>query len=445
MCSTLKDTKIPPFQDAYSWLFSFDKYGSIFGLERITFLLEQLGNPHQGLQVIHVAGSNGKGSVCKVISSILQKAGYRVGLYLSPHIERFSERIVINNREISEEDFTSLVSWVQPLVEAMKQQNNAPTFFEIMTVLAFQHFKQCSVDYAVVEVGLGGRLDATNVVAPLLSVITNVSFEHTDILGKEIGMIASEKAGIIKNHVPVVCAATGDARLVIEQVAQQHNAPVTWVTTNMWTRISYQEGCQEFLVHGSFKDYTVKTSMLGRHQGENITLAITAVEQLQMDGVYVSDSDIQCGINVAIHPGRMEIVSIEPLILLDGAHNPAGMSTLVKALHEDFSIHRLVVVLGVLKDKDLKTLVSMIVPICDVIIATKSHNDRSTDPLVLKEMITMIDRKKTVFVEDSVPQALDHAKRIVKKHDLICVTGSLFTVGEARSFVLHTKTNLKDF
>jgi dihydrofolate synthase / folylpolyglutamate synthase len=445
MCSTLKDTNTIPFQDAYNWVCSFEKYGWIFGLERIISLLEQLGNPHQGLRVIHVAGTNGKGSVCKYISSILQKAGYRVGLYLSPHVERFSERIVINDQEVSQEDFACLVSCVRPVVEAMKKQNNAPTFFEIVTALAFLHFKKCSVDYAVVEVGLGGRFDATNVVHPLVSVITNISLEHTEILGKEVGLIASEKAGIIKDYVPVVCGAVQEARVVIEQVAKQRNAPVTWIDQTMWTRKSCEGRCQEFIVQGSLKDYTVQTSMLGLHQGENITLAIAAVEQLQMGGVYLTDSEIQDGIKAATHPGRMEIISVEPLILLDGAHNPAGMNILVRTLQEDFSNHRLVVVLGVLKDKDLKTMVSTIVPISDVIIVTKSCNPRAADPSVLQELITALDVDKTVVVEDSIPRAINHAKRIVRQKDLICVTGSLFTVGEARGYVLHTKTDLSGF
>jgi dihydrofolate synthase/folylpolyglutamate synthase len=445
MCSTLKDTNTIPFQDAYDWLYSFDKHGWIFGLDRITFLLEHLGNPHRELKVIHVAGTNGKGSVCKYISSILQRAGYTVGLYLSPHVERFSERIVINNQEISQKDFACLVSLVRPAVEAMKKQNNSPTFFEIVTALACLHFKNCAVDYAVVEVGLGGRFDATNVIKPLVSIITNISLEHTDILGQDVELIASEKAGIIKDHVPMISGAVQDARVVIEQVAKQRNAPVTWIDQTMWTRESYEEGCQEFIVQGSFKDYTVKTTMLGQYQGEDITLAIAAIEQLQMGGVYITDSDILDGIKAATLPGRMEIISTEPLILLDGAHNPAGMSMLVTALQEDFSYHRLVVVLGVLRDKDLKTMLSTIVSISDVIIVTKSGNPRAADSLVLKEMITTIDVDKTVVVKDSIPRAIDYAKRITKQKDLICVTGSLFTVGEARGYIIHTKTDLRDF
>jgi dihydrofolate synthase / folylpolyglutamate synthase len=445
MCSTLKDTKTIPFQDAFDWLCSYDKYGWIFGLERITLLLEQLGNPHQELKVIHVAGTNGKGSVCKYVSSILQKAGYTVGLYLSPHVERFSERIVVNNQEISKEDFTCLVSQVRPFVDAMKKQNNTPTFFEIVTALAFLHFKNCTVDYAVVEVGLGGRFDATNVVNPLVSVITNISLEHTDILGKDIASIASEKAGIIKDHVPVVSAAVHDARATIEQIAKQRNAPVTWIDQPMWKRQANQMRKQEFMIQGSFKDYSVKTSMLGQHQGENIALAIAAVEQLQMGGVYLTESDIQDGIATAAHPGRMEIVSEHPLILLDGAHNPAGMSMLVKTIREDFSDYRLVLVLGVLKDKDVKTMASTIVPISDEVIVTKSGNPRAADPQMLKKMITGSDVNKNVVVEDSIPRAIDHAKRIAKQKDLICVTGSLFTVGEARGYILLGKISSETF
>jgi dihydrofolate synthase/folylpolyglutamate synthase len=243
----------------------------------------------------------------------------------------------------------------------------------------------------------------------------------------------------------VVSGAVGDALVVIGQVASQRGAPVTWIDQNMWTRTSYEEEYQEFLVQGLLKDYTVQTSMLGPYQGENISLAVAAVEQLQIGGVYLTDRDIQDGIKAATHPGRMEIISAEPLILLDGAHNPAGMSVLVKTLEEDFSTHRLVVVLGVLKDKDLKTMVSTIMPISDVFIVTKSGNPRAADPLVLKEMIAAIDVDKTVFVEDSIPRAIDHAKRVARQNDMICVTGSLFTVGEARGYVLHVKTNLSGF
>jgi len=436
MCSTPKDTDVFSSKDAYAWLSSFDKYGWIFGLERITFLLEQLGNPHRGLQVVHVAGTNGKGSVCKYISSILQQAGYTVGVYLSPHVERFSERIVVGTQEISDEDFTILVGQIRPVVEEMKHHENTPTFFEIVTALAFLYFKNRAVDYAVIEVGLGGRFDATNVVIPRVSVITNISLEHTDILGKDIASIASEKAGVIKDQVPVVTAATDGALEAIEHVATERNAPIVHIDQSMWNRSSFTGSTQEFVIKGSFKDYTVKTSLLGPHQGENITVAIAAVEQLQMHGVYITDTDIVVGIAAATHPGRMEIVSRKPLVLLDGAHNPDGMRMLASTLNDDFSSYNVILVLGVLKEKDIKTMISIIAPKTGTIIVTKSKNPRASHPAVLKQMIEAFDTSKTVDVEDTIPKAIDHARRIATKKDMICVSGSLFTVGEARSYLL---------
>ena len=436
MCSILKDTNITLDSDAFAWLSSFNKYGWMFGLERIVYLMNRLGNPQQDFKVIHVAGTNGKGSVCKYISSILQKAQYKVGLYLSPHIERFSERIVVNGEEITDEDIIRLIEQVRPVVEEMQQNGYSPTFFEIVTALAFLHFKNKKVDYAVVEVGLGGRFDATNIVVPLVSVITNISLEHTNILGNDIASIAFEKAGVIKENVPVVTAAARNARETIEAVAIERNAPIIFIDRPMWKRVSMKGKHQEFFIQGAFKDYIVKTSMLGLHQGENIAVAIAAVERLQMNGVYIADGDISEGIAAATHPGRMEIISEKPLILLDGAHNPDGMIMLAKTLKEDFSYSQLLLILGVLKDKDINMMISSIVPLADLVIVTQSTNPRAYDPLLLKEKIEKFDTAKKVCVEASPPLAVDHARRIAKKNDLICVSGSLFTVGEARRYIL---------
>lgn len=436
MCSTPKDISTVLPKDAYAWLSSFDKYGWIFGLERITLLLERLGNPHQGLHVVHVAGTNGKGAVCNYIGSMLQKAGYSVGVYLSPHIERFSERIVVDAQEISDEDLAMLVSQVRPVVEEMNHQGDTPTFFEIVTALGFLYFKKRAVDYAVIEVGLGGRFDATNVIKPLVSVITNISLEHTDILGKDEASIANEKAGIIKDQVPVVTAATGRALEAIQHAAAERNAPVIGIDQGMWKRLRFTDLVQEFVIQGSFKEYEIKTSLLGRHQGENIAVSIAAVEQLQMQGVFLADTDIVEGIAATTHPGRMEIVSKKPLILLDGAHNPAGMRMLARTLNEDFSSHSIILVLGVLKDKDIATMISTIVPLSRMIIVTRSKNPRASDPHVLRQAVEAFDGSKNVLVEESIPKALGHARRIATQKDVICVSGSLFTVGEARSHLV---------
>jgi dihydrofolate synthase / folylpolyglutamate synthase len=436
MSSILKDTNTQTDDHAIQWLSSFDTYGWMFGLERINYLMERLGNPQQQLKTIHVAGTNGKGSVCKYIMSILQSAGYTTGLYISPHVERFSERIVVNNKEISEEEISALIKEMQPVVEEMKRNGNTPTFFEIVTALAFLYFKNRKVEYAVIEVGLGGRFDATNVITPLVSVITNITLEHTNILGNDIASIAFEKAGVIKEHVPVVTAAIKNARDVIETIALERNAPIIFINKPMWKRLSHKTNHQEFFIQGAFKDYTVKTSMLGMHQGENIAVAIAAIERLQMNGVYIADNDIVDGIAAASHPGRMEILSEKPLILLDGAHNPDGMMMLAKTLKEDFSYKRLLLIIGVLKDKDINQMLSTIVPLADVIIVTKSTNPRAYDPLLLKQKIEKIDTHKEVCVTASVPQAVDFAKSNVQRKDLICVSGSLFTVGEARRYLL---------
>jgi dihydrofolate synthase/folylpolyglutamate synthase len=421
------------------WLAGFEKYGWVFGLERISSLMEKLGNPEKELKVVHVAGTNGKGSVCHFISSILQQAGYSVGLYVSPHLERFSERIVVNGEEISYDDLTKIIEQVRPFVEEMKGQGNAPTFFEIVTALAFVYFHERTVDYAVVEVGLGGRLDATNIVVPLVSVITNISLEHTDILGDSIEKIAAEKAGIIKERVPVVTAATETARGVVTRVANEHNAPVVFVDQSWWKRTSWDSRQQEFCIQGAFRDYSVRTSLHGMYQGENITLAIAAVEQLQMHGVFLTDADIMKGIEGASNPGRMEIVAETPMILLDGAHNPQGIKMLVEAIKQDFSYKRLMLVFGVLKDKDIPSMVATIVPIADTIIATKSTSPRAYDPMKLKEQITSVNPSKEVVTTTAVAQAVDYARRHARRKDLICITGSLFTVGEARQYLLHHK------
>ncbi|MFW6122485.1 MAG: bifunctional folylpolyglutamate synthase/dihydrofolate synthase [Petrotogales bacterium] len=426
------------FDEALHWLYSFKKHGSRLGLERISYLCKQLGNPYNSVKIIHVAGTNGKGSVCKFIASILQKAGYKVGVYISPHLQRFSERIVVNNEEISEEDVVLLVEKIKPIVEDMIRQNNTPTFFEVVTAMAFQFFRDCTVDFAVVEVGLGGRFDATNVVNPLVSVITNISLEHTDYLGEDIKSVAFEKAGIIKEGRPVVTAAKNDARDVIKKVAQEKNASPTFIDRKQWQRLSYNQTYQEFSIQGLFNDYTVKTSQLGQYQGENITLSIYAIEQLQMSGVYLAKDDILEGVFTAFNPGRMEIISEEPIILLDGAHNPVGMEMLKKTLEEDFEYDRLILVIGILKDKNIQQMLSTIVPLSDMIMVTKSKNIRACEPEKLKNVIEKLGYKKELFVHDTITKAIEHAKSKAKKNDIICISGSLFTVGEARTYLVNS-------
>ena len=423
------------FEESLSWLYGFEKFGIKLGLERISHIAEKLGNPHYNYKIIHVAGTNGKGSVCKFLTSILISGGYKVGVYLSPHLQRFSERIVVDNKEISEDEFVSLVDKIKPIANEMIKNASTPTFFEIVTAIAFQYFSDKGVDFVVIEVGLGGKYDATNIVEPVVSVITNISLEHTDILGKTIKDIALQKAGIIKDNVAVVTAAKGDALKVIKNVAKERIATVYVIDEKRWNRLYCDTEGQEFVIKGDLTDYSVKTSMLGKHHGENIALAVVSIENLQMNGVYIPETSIIDGISKAANPGRLEIVKHEPLILLDGAHNPVGMRTLRTTLDEDFDYDKLILVLGILSDKDIPSMLSIIVPVADIIVVTKSHNSRACEPSKLKEMIEKSGYEKEVVVKDEISDAIEYAKSTAKKKDLICVTGSLFTVGEAREYL----------
>ncbi len=424
------------FKEALHWLYSFKKFGSKLGLERITLLMEELGNPQNELKIIHVTGTNGKGSVCKFIGSILQNAGYNVGVYISPHLQRFSERICINNREISKKEIISLIEFIKPTIERMISQEKQPTFFEIVTAIAFKYFHDCKVDFAVIEVGLGGRFDATNVVTPILSIITNISLEHTNCLGEDTQSIAYEKAGIVKDNTTVITAAKDKAREVIEKVAKEKKSPITIVTEKNWKRISYNKTHQDFTISGKLKNYNVKTTQLGRYQGENIAISVIAVENLQMNGVYITDENICKGIYSAFNPGRMEIVSEDPIILLDGAHNTNAIEMLKLTLEKDFSYKKLILILGILKDKNYKKMITSIAPISDKIIFTKSNNIRACAPEVLLKVTEEIAYKNEVVTIDSIPKAIDHAKTISNKDDIICISGSLFTVGEARQYLI---------
>jgi len=423
------------YKEAMQWLYSFKQYGSKLGLERILYLVSRLDNPQSTLKVIHVTGTNGKGSVCNYIASILHRAGYSVGIYVSPHLQRFSERIVINNNEITNKQLTQLIQEMQPIVEDMIKQKNTPTFFEIVTALAFKFFHDQRVDFAVIEVGLGGRFDATNVVSPILTLITNVTLEHTQQLGETVESISYEKGGIIKESIPVITAAEGKAKAVITSISHEKNAPLHTIDTTIWERVDQNYQQQTFHIKGMISDYMVTTSMQGGYQGENIALALIAIEQLQLDGFYLTQDDIIKGVVTSFNPGRMEIVQKHPLILLDGAHNPSGMEKLKDTLEQDFIYDRLILIVGILKDKALRPMLSTIYPLAHTIICTQSENMRACPPQQLQELLKIVGFKGTIYLEPSVRKAIDHAKKIAEKNDLMCITGSLYTIGEARSYL----------
>jgi dihydrofolate synthase/folylpolyglutamate synthase len=314
----------------------------------------------------------------------------------------------------------------------MVNKKNIPTFFEIVTVMAFQYFYDKKVDYSVIEVGLGGRFDATNIVIPMVSVITNVSLEHQDRLGKTIKEIAYEKAGIIKENIPVLTGSEGISLKVIEKIAGEKKAPLTIIKSGSWEKTGGGVDWQSFTIHGKFKDYYIKTHLPGLFQAENLSLALGCIEVIQMSGVYITDENIIEGIKQTKNPGRMEIISFEPLILLDGAHNIASMNMLKNIIVKDFAYDRLILIIGILSDKNIKEMIEIISPLADFVIITKSSNSRACEPEKLKDFFY----KDKIVITNSVSEAVEHAKKIANKQDMVLITGSLFTVGEARDILI---------
>lgn len=401
-------------------------------------MLNAFGNPHQNLKAIHIAGSNGKGSVAAFVAKIFQKAGYRVGLYTSPHLLDFSERIRIQGEPISYDEvikLTRLIRTKQYEVEKEDGTNGDPTsvtcmtFFEFTTLLAFLFFLKKKVDLAVVEVGMGGRLDATNVLNPLVSVITNISKEHQQYLGKTLAEIAGEKAGIIKKNGILLTAVTQP------QIFAKIRSQCQQMGSTLY-RLGKHIGVQEknggmFDYQGLFTNYKkLKISVLGKYQINNAALAVGVTEILKNQGYQVTENVIREGLLKMKWPGRLEIVNQNPIILLDGAHNLDAIEKLTKELQETFSYRKLFLVMGIMKDKSIKPILKRIVVLGHHIIFTQPKTDRVASPFFLLKAARFLNNNSEV-VED-VKQAVQKALSLANKDDLICVTGSLFTIGEAR-------------
>ncbi len=421
-----------------AWLTGLDSHGIILGLERIRWLMQQLGDPHRRFPSIHIAGTNGKGSTAAFLASVLQEAGFRTGLYTSPHLSRFTERIKISGVEISEEEVATLAARLQAIVRSAPE-TVAPTYFEVTTALAFAYFGEQQIDYAVVETGLGGRLDATNLVHPLFSVITNVAMEHTDYLGDTLAEIAREKGGIIKPGVDVVTATAARPALdVLRQLCAQRGSHLVRVGEEIRSEgvvLRRQDGSRRFDYVGQGVRWSgLKIHMLGDYQVENATLALAVVEGLIAEGVRIPEAAVRRGLAAVRWPGRLEMISQEPRILLDGAHNPQATQALRRALQNDLSFHRLILVLGILQDKDIPAVAEPLLPLADQLIVTRPSDVRGEDPHDLASRIGAAGPAPQVC--EHIPAAVGKALSLYDQGDLIVITGSLYTVGEARDFIL---------
>ena len=387
-------------------------YASSFNLDRMRALLGELGDPHQGLKTIHVAGSKGKGSTCAIMASILREAGYLVGLYTSPHLLDARERIrVLGTRDkgqgtrgfdgvIEEDSFVELVTKIEPVAEKFRDQGLS--FFEILTAVAFLYFKEKKVDFAILETGLGGRLDATNVTEPLVCGITSISMEHMDKLGNNLTAIAREKAGIIKKECPVFTVSQRKEVLdVIKEACREKDAKL----------------------HEIDKYENLELSLLGAHQLENASLAIAMVKFIDPE---IDEKTIKAALKKVDWPGRLQVLQKEPYVILDGAQNTASIKAVLSSIKELFDYKKLICVFGIMSDKDIKGAARELDKASDTVILTRPNNNRAVDPLKLRKNFCKADIKVTA----NVKEALDLGLNIADKEDLILVTGSLYLVGE---------------
>ncbi len=418
------------------------RFGINLGLTRITAMLDLLDNPQDKLQVVHIGGTNGKGSTAAMLAAVLREAGYRVGTYTSPHLVSYTERYVINGKKISPEDFADLVEeLIAVFAEVKRKSGEAPTQFEVLTALAFLYFYRQKVDILLLEVGLGGDIDSTNVVKkPLLSVITNVSMEHEDYLGSTLEEIAAKKSGIIKKECPVVTASAEERVLgVLRERARKLKAPLYEVSREVsWRAIAETDRGQVFSASTQKCGYgELSLSLWGEHQIVNAATAILSLEILTEKGFWVSREQIRKGLVEVVWPGRLELISIDPVVIIDGAHNPAGMAMLAKWLkRRRKGVGKVILVIGMLADKDRSKAASSLDPLVDSVYITKPLSPRAGEWRELAGFFS--GEKDKVKVVEELSFALKDACQEAESGDMVLVTGSLYLIGEARSFLLST-------
>ncbi len=412
--------------DPLEYLSQLKSKGINLDLGPISRLLQRLDNPQTQYKTILVGGSNGKGSVAAIISSILHGAGVNGGLYTSPHLIDFTERIRVNNQMIKEEELSELIDEVR---KAIKEDI---TYFEFATALSFLYFCRRNVDIAVLEVGMGGRLDATNVVIPELSIITNICMEHQKYLGRNLSVIAREKGGIIKKGGVCLTAARQNKVLnVLEDLSRQKNSRLYRVGREIRIRKS-KDG--SFSYYGIFKKYkNLEISLIGKHQIENTALALGAIEILENRGLNIEEEVVKRGLKDVRWEGRLEVLNENPTLVVDGAHNPGGISALCRSLAVDFKYDKLILLFGVLNDKDYKAMLRKLSPRADKIILTRPGGGRA---LPAEKLLPFVGKHNdSVDVIENSEKALVRAFALADKNDLICVAGSLYLVGEIKKAI----------
>jgi dihydrofolate synthase/folylpolyglutamate synthase len=428
------------FQEAEEYLDKRAKLGIKPSLDRIRLLCSKLDEPQLKYPSIHITGTNGKTSTARMVSSIQEVGGARVGRFTSPHLQSITERICIDGRTITERDFAACMEKIIPAVEETDRETGDPlTYFEVNTAQAFLYFADRKVDTAVVEVGLGGRWDATNLVDSRVQVITGVSLDHVAELGGTIEKIAFEKAGIIKQGSTVISAVRDPEALdVIDDTCLEKGCYLKLMGRDFQLLYQLTYGIdsgrvgQAIGIRGLLREYPeLFLPLLGQHQAFNAACAIAACEAYAGSIRALSSTEVEAGLKRVRSPGRLEVVSLDPLVLLDGAHNPEGASRLANVISNDLDYDDLILVVGILEDKDFKQMLDILVPMAATVIVTRSEYERAAPVRTMRRVVENMGYE--CIVMEKVAEAIKFARTMARVSDMVCVTGSLYTVGEARN------------
>ncbi|UCE97534.1 MAG: bifunctional folylpolyglutamate synthase/dihydrofolate synthase [Dehalococcoidia bacterium] len=444
------------YQKVLDYLYSFIDYEtmqqprniSYFDLRRMHELLMYFDNPHLKARTIHIAGTKGKGSTAAMMASVLSITDYKTGLYTSPHLIDLRERFRVDGKLISEIVLIDLVDRIKPIVELVNQEAKYGrlTTFELLTTLAFLYFSHCQVDFQIIETGLGGRLDATNVVHPEICVITAIDFDHLDVLGNSLISIATEKAGIIKHGSVVVSSPQpSEAASVIEEKCLESKTRLIRVGKDVfWRGIDFESNAQLIEIKGRLKKYRIALPLLGGCQQENATAAVAALEVLVENGANITHENIVTGLENVSWPGRFQIIKQKPLVVIDGAHNQASIHQFKLSLasykrncigfqKDKNPFNRAILIIGVSADKDIASIVSELFLLFNRVIATRSQHPRAMAPNSIAAEFGKYGFEANVT--DSVPEAISLALSEAGERDIICITGSLFVAGEAIEYL----------
>lgn len=422
------------YQEAVRWIYDLakgERSNMRLGLQSVTELCKRVGDPQDTFSSVHITGTNGKGSVAHMVESVLKAKGHTTGLYTSPHLQSFCERIQVKGKMIGEDRIAALA---QELFPHVKDMGGTPSFFDVTTTLAFMHFRDCGVDKAVIEVGLGGRLDSTNILRRVeVCVMTSIGLDHTDVLGKDVLSIVREKAAIAKKFaVMIVGEVPPEAFPVIVEIAHEKGIETVRKAASVEVLEAGLDGMR-LTIKGDLSEYNVLLPLIGRHQAQNAAVAVAALESMAAPP---SKSQIEDGLAVVKVPGRLEVVSKEPLVLLDGAHNPSAGHVLASTLQELVKERRVIVVLGMMRDKDLPGFVEALAPACSAIIATRADSPRALLP---EEVLKAAQgRCGWLFSAPTVKEAVAMAVEKAGKDGVVVATGSFYVVGETRQMFRPT-------